>query len=78
MKTIVLLLIFLFALLGCAERYDADSGDTVRIVSTDPPRRLIDPEILMHYSVPPYVIKMKREEYQTIIVTFSSPLKSFL
>lgn len=33
----------------------------------------MDPEILMHYGVPPYVIKLKREEYQTITVTFSSP-----
>lgn len=73
MKNIVLFLTLLFTFLGCAERYDGDNGDPPRIVNTDPPRQRIAPEVLMNYGVPPEVIKVKLEEYQTVTVTFSSP-----
>ncbi len=56
---------------GCG---DMDDGPTYpRIVSTDPPRQIISYEELNWYGAPPYVMRMKRDDVQTITVTFSSP-----
>lgn len=68
----VCLLVGVIVLLGgCG---DIDDGPTYpRIVSTDPPRQIISYEELNWYGAPPYVMRMKRDDVQTITVTFSSP-----
>ena len=53
MKPILLLLALLFALAGCAEEEEYEGPTYPYIVSTDPPRRLVDPVELNWYGVPP-------------------------
>ena len=69
MKHILLLLVFLFAAAGCGREYHG--REYPHIVSIDPPQEEIDPD-LMAEPFPPRVIKLNREELQTVTVTFSS------
>ena len=65
----VLLLIFVFTVVACGEVYDAD--ETPYIVSIDPSRQMFDPEVLHHYGVIPYLIRLNHNDVRTITVTFS-------
>lgn len=64
-----LLLMLAFAAAGCGEAYDA--LETPYIVSIDPQPQLYDHEAVRHYSLVPYLIRLKQEDVSTITVTFS-------
>ena len=64
-----LLLILAFTAAGCGEAYDAP--ETPYIVSIDPQPQLYDHDTVRHYSLVPYLIRLKQEDVRTITVTFS-------
>ena len=68
MKPTLLLLLAVTAA-GCGEAYDAP--ETPYIVSIDPQPQLYDHEAVRHYSLVPYLIRLKQEDVRTITVTFS-------
>lgn len=66
----ILLLALVLTLSSCGE--ELDGREYPHIVRIDPPQGEIEPD-LMPGPFPPRVIKLNREELQTVTVTFSSP-----
>ena len=66
---LALLLMLAFTAAGCGEAYDA--LETPYIVSIDPQPQLYDHDTVRHYSLVPYLIRLKQEDVRTITVTFS-------